>query len=394
MQERPLLIPLSSLIAGLCAADAWGSTPPDWSVAALLVTTLAACFVTHRLPFLLSLTMLFFVLGGASLKPFLDPEAGMAVYATEQPVKIQGVIDQRPEGLSTGGGRVYVQVERLWLDGDVHDNDEGPSAPTANGTRTRQGHLGRLLVQIDQGRAPFSTGDRVLFASKIRKPRGLGIPGESDYPRRLAYQGVFATAFLKSADEMVLLTSGDGCRHAMDRLALSLGRFVSLQAPGEEGAVLKALLLGDAGDIPKELSDAYARSGVNHILSISGFHVSIIFLCLFQLLFLLARGSEFLTLHLNLRRSLLALALPVVVFYLFLSGAAPATQRSVLMIAALVAAIHVKRELEPVNSLLLAACAILCWAPETLFEVSFQLSFLAIWGLIVIAPLLVPSWHK
>lgn len=366
MPERPLLIPLGSLIAGLCAADALGSSPPAWALAALLATTLAACLVPARLPFLLSLSLLFFVLGACSLEPFLNPSGGILPYLTEQPVPVEGVVDQRPEGTVSGGGRLYLQIARV-------------------GERAA---AGRVLVQIGEGRASFCTGDRILFVSRIRRPRALGIPGESDYPRRLAYQGVFATCFVKTPADLLLVRAGSGWRHGIDRLADALGRFISRESPGVEGGVLKALLLGDSGEVPESLNDLYARSGVNHILSISGFHVGIIFLCVFQFFFLLARRCEMLALRLNLRKALLLASLPVVVFYLFLSGAAPATVRSVLMIVAFIAALHLRREVEPVNSVMLAACAILFCAPETLFDVSFELSFLAIWGLVVLAPYL------
>jgi competence protein ComEC len=319
---------------------------------------------------------LFFVWGGLSLAPFLNPADGVAAFASEQPVTIEGVVDRRPEGMASGGGRLYLRVLRIC-------RDEGATEVT-----------GRLLVRIKEGRTRLCTGDRILFSSKIRRPRRLGIPGERDYPRQLAYQGIFATAFVKEAGDLVLVRSGGGCRHGMDLLAGSLGRFITESVPGPEGGVLKALLIGDTGDVPEELNDGYARSGVNHILSISGFHVGIIFLCVFQALYLAARSFETLALRLNLRRALLLAALPVVVFYLLLSGAAPATLRSVLMIAAVVSALYVKRELDPVNCVMLAACAILFAAPETLFEVSFQLSFLAIWGLVVLAPALAAPFAR
>ena len=370
--ERPLLVPLASLIAGLLWADCCGSTPGAWALAPLLLTTLAACFVPGRAPFLISVSAFFFVWGALSLAPFLSPADGVERYATEQAVLIEGVVDARPEGLPAGGGRLYLQVSRLY-------RGEGETAVT-----------GRLLVQVKEGRAELATGDRILFCSKIRRPRNFGIPGEIDYVRRLAYQGVFATAFVKEAGDLLLVRAGCGWRHRIDRLAALLGRRIMAEVPGPEGAVLKALLLGDGGDLPPELNDAYALSGVNHILSISGFHVGIIFLCVFQLLYLVTRFFELPALRLNLRRTLPLVCLPVVVFYLFLSGAAPATVRSVLMIAAVVAALQMKRELEPVNGIMLAACAILFAAPETLFQVSFQLSFLAIWGLVVLEPLFRP----
>ena len=374
--ERPLLIPLGFLIAGLWAADFSGSTPPAWSLAALIGTTLAAGLVAGQFPFLLSLSLFFFVWGGLSLAPFLNPAGGVAACATEQPVLIEGVVDRRPEGVAAGGGRLVLGGLRI-------HKKEGAVLVS-----------GKLLVRVKEGRAGFCSGDQILLSSKIRKPRLLGIPGEVDYPRQLAYQGILATAFVKEANELVLVSSGSGWRHDIDLLAAGLGRFISRGAPGAEGGVLKALLIGDTGDVPPELNDAYARSGVNHILSISGFHVGIIFLCIFQGLFLVGRCCETLALRLNLRRALLLAALPAVVFYLFLSGAQAATLRSVLMIAAVVLALYVKRELDPANCIMLAACAILFSAPETVFDLSFQLSFLAIWGLVVLAPALAAPFQR
>jgi competence protein ComEC len=370
MLERPLLIPLGSLIAGLCAADLLGAAPPHWALPALLATTVAASFVRSAFPFLLSLSLLFAVWGGVSLAPLLNPPPGVTRYESEEPVVIEGVIDQRPEGTSSGGCRVCLGVERIYW--------ERAETPVA----------GRLLVNVQSGRTELATGDRVLLSAKIRRPRNLGLPGEPDYERMLAYQSIFATAFVKSADDVTLVQAGTGWRRRLDLLAASLGSFITTGAPGVEGGVLKALLLGDRGGVPPELNAAYARSGVSHILSISGFHVSIIFLCVFELLFLLCRHCERAALHLNLKKALLLAALPVVVFYLFLAGAAPATLRSVLMIAGVVIALCLRREVDPVNGVMLAACCILFAAPQTLFDVSFQLSFLAIWGLIVLAPAL------
>lgn len=303
--------------------------------------------------------------------------------ASESPVLCDGVLEQRVQGSPTGGCRLLVRVERLRGERDWRDADAC------------------VLVLVKEGRSRLATGDRIVFSSKLRRPRNLGIPGENDYKRRLAYQGVFLTGFVNAPDDLLLVRQGDGPRHRLDELACRLEMFIDRRVPGVEGGVLKALLLGETGDVPPELNDAYAVSGVNHILSISGFHVGIVFLAVMQLLLFVLRRSECLALRLNLRAVLPLIALPVVTFYLLLSGCAPATQRSVLMIAVLVAALYLKREPEPVNSLLLAAALILFVSPQTLFDLSFQLSFLAFWGLVVLAPALgapcarlprVPRW--
>ena len=366
--ERPLLLPLAALIAGACIADCCGALPPGWSLPALLLITLAACFLKSPVPFVLSLSLLFYSWGGYSLRPFLAPGETLARFAADTPAIIEGVIDERPRGTVTGGQRLLLRVERL-----RRGNREFPAE-------------GKLLVQVKEGRGELFTGDRILFSAKIREPRCYGLPGEIDYPRQLAYQEVFATAFVKEADDLLLLRAGEGWRRDMDQLAAQLGRFVEREG-GNEAGVLKALLLGDRGDVPGEVADAYALSGVNHILSISGFHIGIIFLSIFHLLFTASRGSEFLALRFNLRKSLLFAALPCAVFYLLLSGGAAATLRSVLMIAAVAAALQLKREVDPVHGVLLAACGILFLTPQALFDLSFQLSFLAIWGLVVLTPL-------
>ena len=107
---------------------------------------------------------------------------------------------------------------------------------------------------------------------------------------------------------------------------------------------------------------------------------------IFQVLMIAAKRSRFLLLHFHLRRLILLLTFPLIIFYLFLSGAAPATTRSVIMIGAYILALVVERETDPINSLLLAATFILALTPPALFDLSFQLSFLAFWGIVVLTP--------
>jgi hypothetical protein len=118
---------------------------------------------------------------------------------------------------------------------------------------------------------------------------------------------------------------------------------------------LTALLIGDQKRIPPELAAAYTRAGVNHILSVSGFHVGIIAYFIVMLALLLTTRSEKLALHFNLRRMVLILTVPAMLLYLCLTGSAPATARSVIMLAAFVLALCAERETDPVNGLLLSA---------------------------------------
>lgn len=378
--ERPLLFPLVSMIAGLTAAALLLRFVPEWLPLPLLALALGAVFVRSRVPFFVTISLLTFCAANLSLRPLLAPDlppGHVARNCSDTPVVVEGVIDSRPEATERGS-RLTLQVESI--------RDGGALRPVT----------GRLLLAVGEGRGDFLTGDRVRFATRIKRPRNFGLPGEFDGERFLALRNIFATGFVRTSDEVAFIGASGEFRlqRRVDLVARDLGVFIAREVPGAEGAILRALLLGDMGVVPKWVKDAYSRTGVNHILSISGFHVGIIALFIFHLLLAVARSSELLLLHLNLRRFILVLTLPVLVFYLFLSGAAPATTRSVLMIAVYILAMVTERETDPIDSLLLAALVILAGAPAALFDISFQLSFLAFWGILVLSPIFMAPFRR
>ncbi|MRR06818.1 MAG: DNA internalization-related competence protein ComEC/Rec2 [Deltaproteobacteria bacterium] len=381
MSERPLLIPLFSLVAGISAANQWHISLPGPFLCLLLATCLLAVFCSRRVLFPICLSLCFFVAGATAMAPILVPRFSsdsIVRFAGEQePLVIEGIIDARPEWQETGG-RVYLRAVRVFLG------------------KSEQPVSGRILLYVGTGQATLSTGDLVRFSSRISRPRNFGIPGEFDYERYLAFRKVYVTAFSRSAAEVVLIRGGVAfpVQNLMDRLAADLGNRIGVLLPCEEGAVLRALLLGESGLVPESTRELYARTGVNHILSISGFHVGVVGSFFFFLVFCTARFSEFLLLHVNLRRTILVLTLPVLLFYLLLTGGAPATVRSVIMISASFAAVLLQRESDPIHSLMLAALLILGWSPSALFDISFQLSFLALWGILALTPLLMQPFRN
>jgi competence protein ComEC len=371
--ERPLFLPLLGIICGLVAADTTALQIPAHMLVPLLAISFVALFLTTRHLFYATLFLLCFAWGCLSLDSHLHPDfppSHVVHLASNEPHVVEGIIVSRPEATDTGY-RLLLDTERLY---------EGAGSKPLTG---------RLLLFVGEGKPEMLTGDRVRCVTRIKQPRLYGLHGEFDYPGYLAYRDIFATGFVKTENDVILMESGTDfpLQRSVDAIARYLGKFMDTHLPMPENGILKALLLGDRGSVPREMENAYTRSGVNHILSISGFHVGIIALFLFNFLLFACRSSEFLLLHLDLRRTLLLVTLPVLVFYLFLSGAAPATARSVLTIAVYVVALALQRETDPVNSLLLAALAILGITPAALFDLSFQLSFLAIWGILVLVPL-------
>lgn len=373
--KRPLLAPLAGLIAGItCCGLLSISVPASIALASFFVASVTI-FLPNRRLHSSALLLLFFCAGVCSASSLISPQLSpddISRFAGGEPIRVEGIVASRPETRGDAS-KVTIAVERVYRDG------------------TYASVTGRLLLHIRKGRPAVVTGDRIRVLTSLRIPETYGIPGEFDYRKFLAWRGIHVTGTVREAEDLILMETR--ARHAslwrMDRLSRRLVDAIREAVPSEEGGVLAALILGELGGVSPETEDAYAAAGVNHVLSISGFHMAVVSLTLFQTLLFITRRIPALALRFNLRRDLMPATLPVLVMYLFLVGPSYAAVRSVIMIAVCIAALWVERETDGLNILMLAALAIVMFQPGSLFDISFQLSFLALWGLLVLSPLLI-----
>jgi competence protein ComEC len=141
-------------------------------------------------------------------------------------------------------------------------------------------------------------------------------------------------------------------------------------------ALLEALLIGSREDVPESLYDGFLKTGSLHILALSGLHVTLIYGIVIGLLaFFRRRWIRFL------------LATLVLLLYQFLAGFMPSLLRATVMIVIGGIAVMLDRDSEPVNLLAISCIIILLIDPYQVFSLSFQLSFLALAGILVIGPL-------
>lgn len=379
-REHPLLIPFASLSAGLALSDFTGFLLPFSAVIAALSCLLLSCLVRNRYVFNICTGIFFLITGLYALTPWMAPEpssASVLQYAGRKPVIVEGIVVSRPVATTNQNGLSGSFV--LEAKAVIRERISYPAT-------------GKLQIYISDEEALFCRGDRVRLSTRIIVPHQLGLPGEFDYPRFLALRGIVATGRVGRSDDIVLIRGGeiDSLQRRADLAAGRLGNFIrSVISDNRVSSIVTALLIGDQKRIPADLNDAYTRAGVNHILSISGFHIGIIALFIVQITLLIATRFESAALFLNLRRVALLVALPAMIIYLLLTGTAPATTRSVIMLAVFVAALYVERESNPFNVLLLSAMLLVAVNPPTLFDISFQLSFLALWGITLFVPPLI-----
>ncbi|MDO4820000.1 MAG: ComEC/Rec2 family competence protein [Prevotella sp.] len=179
--------------------------------------------------------------------------------------------------------------------------------------------------------------------------------------------------------EMVSAKTGGGLwlLQYRDSLLVSLR---SAPLTDEAYSLVSAMALGEKSVLGKDMKDAFRNTGTSHLLALSGLHMGIIMgilLFLFKPFF--HRGS--------LGYSLLAvlLFLPIWI-YVFMVGAPISVVRSAVMISICIIVSAFGRRNIGINTLATAAVVILCISPESLFEISFQLSFLSVLGIMVVCP--------
>ena len=154
-----------------------------------------------------------------------------------------------------------------------------------------------------------------------------------------------------------------------------LERYTKFEIKNEELAIISALTLGKKENLSPQLKSAYASAGAMHVLAVSGLHVGIIYLILQLVLNSLNRfkyGPQ-------IRSVILIIAIWV---YAFITGLSPSVMRAATMFTFMVIAVVFKRNSNIYNTLALSAFVILVFKPYMLLEVGFQLSYLAVFGII------------
>ncbi len=231
-------------------------------------------------------------------------------------------------------------------------------------------YSGRVLITSDRGVAP-SRGDVVRVVGKLRIPKSFETDtgGTFNYPMFLAKDGV--TALLRTNTLLVETPaqrwSLASVRSAIDRSAVSI-------LPFREGAILKAVLIGDEGSMTDSFKDALNASGLRHIVAVSGMNIAII-------LGLIAGSVRRLG---GSKKQAFGIGFIAVSLFVLLIGAPASALRAAIMGIALVAAPLLSRRGSGLRAAVAAAALMVAMSPLTLvYDVGFQLSFLAVIGIIL-----------
>jgi competence protein ComEC len=151
-------------------------------------------------------------------------------------------------------------------------------------------------------------------------------------------------------------------------------------------ALFQALILGEQENIRPDLRESFAVTGLGHVLSVSGLHVALVAGFSFALIKWILSLCYTLALRTDLRKTAALLTCVPVVAYACLAGFQVPSQRSMMMVLAFLFSMILGREKDVWSTLALAALVVLAVDPHSIFTMSFQLSFLAVVGILWLAP--------
>lgn len=247
-----------------------------------------------------------------------------------------------------------------------------------------------LYWMPDSLQGELACGDRLCFEANVSRPVSDADFSGFDYGLYLERQGIGGTAVAFS-----------GCWQRLDNAGMLSFRQKALLyrekiidayrlwgLKEDVLAVVSALTVGDKSELTRELKDSYTAAGTSHILALSGMHIVILALILSWVLYPLryVPGGKWITSFL------------IVGFlwsFAFLSGLSPSVIRAVVMYSlCIVASVFTESRFLGISSVSLAAFLMLVYQPLYLFDVSFQLSFVAVLSLLLIYPFIEKLFHS
>ena len=249
----------------------------------------------------------------------------------------------------------------------------------------------RTLVKPEKVLAYFSkplfgqtltTGDQLIILAQPSEIRNAGNPYEIDYQSMMRQQGIRFSLYLT---EGTYLKTGHKVNRLVYKAEQVRDKLISILATAltekEERSVVSALTLGYRAEIDQETNDYFASTGAMHVLSVSGLHVALIYFILGFFLSFIKRIKAGVFIF-------SAVMITLLWGYAFITGFSPSVQRATVMFTFVIIGEGLRRQVNIYNSLTASAFLLILLNPNVIFDIGFQLSYLAVFGIVLIQPAL------
>ncbi len=381
--QQPIIPLLIFLISGLVTGylvEIPGFVAIILSLASL--TGLLFSLIKKRKVFLFSfigLSLFFF--GILNINLYLHPKAtekNISQFIGTEKIAIEGVICKNPE-VSPHKIDLIVATKRI-INGDTY-------IPTNE----------NILLSVRLKNRTFKYGDYIRVKVRLRVPHSFNNPGGFDYKMFLLFKGIRFRGSINNPAHIVVIRENTGniLKASFEEYRSKLRSIILENSPSPESRILQALILGEKREIPVEIRESFNRTGISHVLAISGLHIGIIAFLSIIIIRWIIKTSEYLLLRFNIIKVSSLFAIIPIIGYALIAGYSISTIRATIMILCFLIALLIGRERDLLNTLAFTAFLILAFSPVSLFDVSFQLSFIAVAAILIITPelnALLPKW--
>jgi len=353
--------------------------------AAFLALTLAAAFVAG--------------FGWAAWRAETRLQRALPVEQEVRDLIATGVVAAMPQPID-GGTRFIFAPERL-------EDEQGNALPEAEmPARIALSWYNAMRDGVFQPPPPLAAGERWRLTVRLKRPHGSANPNGFDYEAWLLERGIRATGFVRAQGvameagpegaaatagvaqrlDSFVLTSIHTPGYVIERLRAAVrARFDAALPDGRYAGILTALAVGDQNAIPAEQWEIFARTGITHLVAISGLHVTMIAVLAGGLVSRLWRRQERMVLALPARRAAVLAGWLAAFFYTLLAGFAVPAQRTLYMLSIAACALWLGHTGKASRTLCLALLIVLLIDPWAVLAPGFWLSFGAVAALFYVS---------
>jgi competence protein ComEC len=239
---------------------------------------------------------------------------------------------------------------------------------------------GSLLIYFrkDSSLPKLDYGSQIVFSRSLTAIKNSGNPGAFDYQRYCAFQGIYHQVFLKEGEFAVLPGKNENVitRFLFSAQQKTVAIFQKFIPGNKERGFAEALLIGYKDDLDKNLVQSYTNTGVVHIIAISGMQLALIY---GFLIIIFKPFSKF-----RFTRFFKPVAI-IITLWLFslMSGASASVLRAAVMLTCIVIGESFSKKTSVYNILSASAFLLLCYNPYWLWDVGFQLSYIAVLSIVI-----------
>ena len=242
--------------------------------------------------------------------------------------------------------------------------------------------LERISVNLVKNADSVAVNDQIAFRALLQPPQSKEFPSSFDYQLDAKIKKIGAFGFVSGEVTILKKAQVSSLNEWFLALREKVRQKIHTALEADEASIATALLIGDQREISKDLAQKIRHSGLSHLLSISGFHLSLAGAIFFlSTRFLLSRRED-LALRFDLKKISAFVAIFAVYFYLKIAGSPLPAERAFIFVTFALAALLFDEKLDARRATMFGVLLLILFNPYVVFSVSFQLSFAAILVLI------------